>query len=317
MAYFVLLVGQCPRLNLDYHFSWMDCTKFAGLGLFTFRRLPTGKLSILHSLRGQSDSSNVILVVKYLRIFPLMASGRPNFGLLNARSVKKRGVVISDNISTSNIDFLAITETWLNVTHGDHIIRKLAPLVTPLYTFHGKLVIQEVGRRMVAVWDSSTAIFTVKHLPPMVSPSSFEILDASVRRGSRSFRLFVIYRLPNMGGVQPPLLEISLRSIGRLWRRRLIFGRSFWWSLISTYTLTIRSFLSLLEFLGLVQLVTERTHERSHTLVDLFIARTESSFMTPPWVTNLISDHHLIVSSHSKITRRRPDCLFPSETIDD
>ena len=55
---------------------------------------------------------------------------------------------------------------------------------------------------------------------------------------------------------------------------------------------------SLLEFLGLGQLGTERTHERSHML-DLFITRAGSSFMTPPRVTNLIRDHHLIISSPS------------------
>lgn len=40
-----------------------------------------------------------------------------------------------------------------------------------------------------------------------------------------------------------------------------------------------RSFLSLLEFHGLVQLVTERTHERSHTL-DLFILRAGNIYYT-------------------------------------
>lgn len=54
----------------------------------------------------------VRLPVRYSRVRPrdLRALKLPQLGLLNARSVNMRGV-ITDIITTSRIDFLALTET--------------------------------------------------------------------------------------------------------------------------------------------------------------------------------------------------------------
>ena len=47
----------------------------------------------------------------------------PKLGLLNACSVSKRRDIIADLIGSSGLDFLARTETFLNITHGDHILK--------------------------------------------------------------------------------------------------------------------------------------------------------------------------------------------------
>lgn len=115
------------------------------------------------------------------RIFPPLPTGRPNLGLLNVRSVKKRGDVICDTISTTNNDLLAITETWLNVTHGDHIIKKACP--SRFSALHVPRPVGLPGRKKNGggVGRIYRNLYDVKQLSPLVSASSFDILDVSVQ----------------------------------------------------------------------------------------------------------------------------------------
>jgi len=121
----------------------------------------------------------------------------PRLGLLNACSVDKRNAIIPDQIFSSGLDFVAVTETWLNVTHGDFILKKVCP---PGYlSLHVPRPpgVKKRGGGVGFIFRSSYAASLVSS---STSPTSFELMDVSIRSSCKKFRLLIIYRPPDGKG---------------------------------------------------------------------------------------------------------------------
>jgi len=121
----------------------------------------------------------------------------PRLGLLNACSVDKRNAIIPDRIFSSGLDFLAITETWLNVTHGDFILKKVCPPGYASLHVPRPLGVKSRGGGVGFIFRDS---YTVGLVNPTVPSTSFELMDVSIRSSSKQFRLFIIYRPPDAKG---------------------------------------------------------------------------------------------------------------------
>ena len=80
-------------------------------------------------------------------------------GILNVRSAKKRIVVLHDTIRDLNIDFLALTETWISSTAPDAIKQDVAPKGYSVHHAHrGRMNVDEGMVVLRVVWRSSTRI---------------------------------------------------------------------------------------------------------------------------------------------------------------
>ena len=65
------------------------------------------------------------------RVRPRSSGGaeiKTHLGLVNACSLTKRSELITDLISTTRIDVLAITESWLTIDHGDTDLIAMCPI---------------------------------------------------------------------------------------------------------------------------------------------------------------------------------------------
>ena len=221
----------------------------------------------------------------------------PRLGLLNACSVDKRNAIIPDRISSSGLDFLAITETWLNVTHGDFILKRVCPPGYASLHVPRPLGLKTRGGGVGFIFRNS---YTVSSVIPSAPPTSFELMDVSVRSSSKQFRLFIIYRPPDAKG--RPKFSIFLSEFRLLLESSInagvevVIAGDFNIHVDITEDSKASQFLQLIGEMGWSQLVEGRTHKYGHTL-DLILARTGSQFVTGVSVSGLITDHHHVLCS--------------------
>ena len=200
----------------------------------------------------------------------------PRLGLLNARSVCKRKHDIADLIISSGLDFLAITETWLNVTHGDHILKSACP---PGYmSLHVPRLVAK-KKRGGGVGLVFRASFNVRSVQLDVSLTSFELLCVQISSSTKTIRLYVIYRPPERPGFPTfstflsefrTLLEFAVDN-----NEEPVIVGDFNIHVDDSNCNKARSFNQLVEELGWNQLVLGRTHSAAHTL-DLILTRSGS-----------------------------------------
>jgi hypothetical protein len=224
----------------------------------------------------------------------------PQLGLLNARSVSKRKDLIADLIVSLKIDFLALTETWLNMTHGNHILKSACPAgFTAVHLPRPQSVSKKGGGGLGLIYSDA---FTVNRMqqPSNLNLTSFELLDLMISSSTKHCRLLVIYRPPERPRQQSFSVFISefeqlLCSLADIKEDLVIVG-DFNIHVEAVDNCKARLFNQLVESLGWTQLVDGRTHTAAHTL-DLVLTRTGSPFVVNVQVGDLVSDHHLITCS--------------------
>lgn len=239
------------------------------------------------------DSSNLISIA-FNNSPPLEAM------LLNARSLcsneksGKKQLLIHDYIIDLQLDFLAITETWIKPNTPGSALASVTPAG---YTLEH--VPRPSGRNGGGVGLIYRDTFQAKRITtPMFS--SFEHMVTSLKYRSKTFIIIVVYRPPTYknAGVSfttfltefPQLLEDVLLSSDHL-----IITGDFNVHMDNHDVANTKHFNSLIDGLGLVQSVNDTTHRHGHTL-DLILTRpdqTPSSVMVSD-VDSDMFDHYSV-----------------------
>ena len=92
------------------------------------------------------------------------------------------------------IDFLGMTETWLNSENGDGIIKSVCP------DGYSALLLPRPNRRGVGlelIHKTSIEVRRPARPPPLIQPTSFECIDLSLVFRTRRVRFLLVYRLPS------------------------------------------------------------------------------------------------------------------------
>ncbi len=186
-----------------------------------------------------------------------------------------------------------MTETWLNVTHGEHILRSACPPGFTSLHVPRSVSTKKRGGGVGLIFKEAFAVRAVKFDN---LPTSFE-LCASIRSSTKALRLFVIYRPPERPGHPQFSTFLSdfrtlLESAVDLNEEPVIVG-DFNIHVDDEKCSKARSFVQLIEEMGWDQLVLGRTHIAAHTL-DLILTRSASIFVSDVHVSSLVSDHHLV-----------------------
>ncbi|EFX78763.1 hypothetical protein DAPPUDRAFT_104992 [Daphnia pulex] len=106
-----------------------------------------------------------------------------NLALINARSINRKSELINDFISSSSIDVLAVTESWLSGDDGDKDLRAMCPAG---YSF----VHRSRGSRGFGIALIFNSMMSAQRLPSPALHSTFESLD--VLLVFRRFRLRLV-----------------------------------------------------------------------------------------------------------------------------
>jgi len=207
--------------------------------------------------------------------------------LVNARSLLSRSHIVQHHIIENNLDFVAITESWLPVESGDEILRGTCP------AGYSGLHVPRMGRRGggVAVIYRNTVRCRLLSLDFVAQ--SFEFLAVSLSVNSVAIVLLVVYRPPTNNANQfsdefACLLESLVPAPGRL----LIVG-DFNFHVDDKSCHVARSFISLTDSFDLKQYVSDSTNSGGHTL-DLVFSRAADDFISTCYVSDVISDHRAV-----------------------
>ena len=222
-------------------------------------------------------------------------------------------------ISSSHpgLDFLALTETFLNITHGDHILKSACPPGYWSLQIPRALGLKKGGGGVGLIFSD---LFTVKTTEPLTSPTSFEALYLSIRSNTKHVRIFVIYRPPER--TDHPSFSVFMTEFRLLLESSIDISEEL--VIVGDFNIHVENpsnhkgttFNQLLEDMGWIQLVKGRTHKAGHTL-DLVIVRSGNSFVTEVEVSTLVSDHHLVECSIglSRPTREKKIISFATITV--
>ena len=119
---------------------------------------------------------------------------RTCLGLINARSLSNNAELITSYIIDLGLDFLGMTETWLNSENGDGIIKSVCP------DGYSALLLPRPNRRGVGlelIHKTSIEVRRPARPPPLIQPTSFECIDLSLVFQTRRVRFLLVYRLPS------------------------------------------------------------------------------------------------------------------------
>jgi len=215
-----------------------------------------------------------------------------SIGLINSRSLNKKEEIIQQHLLSTNLDVLAVTETWLTAEHGDATLENVCP------AGYDAVHLPRDGRGggVALIYRSSIRVKSslVTLSPP---PTSFELISRSLFLNSVCIRMWVIYRSPSQSVQRfldefSDLLELVSVSSGKL----LIVG-DFNIHVDDPSCSVARKFLSLLDTFGLTQHVKFPTRLQSgrpgHS-VDLVLSRSTDNFVVDCYNSDLISDHFSI-----------------------
>uniref|UniRef100_A0A3P9MP71 Reverse transcriptase domain-containing protein n=1 Tax=Oryzias latipes TaxID=8090 RepID=A0A3P9MP71_ORYLA len=179
------------------------------------------------------------------------------FGLVNTRSLANKTFILKDFFASQGLDFLCLTETWLNVGESS----AFSELLPPDCDYFNSPRTSGRGGGIATIYKS-----TYKCLPPslLVSLSSFE-LELFELGCSPPVLCAVVYRPPKYN--KDFLNEFSglLAEILLKYDRVLIVGDFNIHVCCPDHTMS-KDFLSLIYSFNLVQHVSEPTQERGHTL---------------------------------------------------
>jgi exonuclease III len=218
-------------------------------------------------------------------------------GMLNCQSLRNKTDQIIDIITQSKLDIFAMTETWLKP--GDTDLMSIRSATPPDFSFHHVPRISDSRGGGVAILCRKQLNF--KQCDPLIDVNSFEHIAGVIPFDGTCIRIIVIYRIPpsTVNKLKKTdfikefssLLELVCTFPGKL----LILGDfNLHWEDQSCSERN--EFKQLLNDFDLHQYVNKATHISNHTL-DYVIARPDDHLLKKSTVSDIITDHALILSS--------------------
>lgn len=209
-------------------------------------------------------------------------------GLLNVRSLGKKSFLVNDIISSNNLDFMFLTETWLDTGNCSTTLIETAP---PNYLFLNSVREGRKGGGIAALFNSE---FVCSQMT-FGNFESFEYL-AFLIKTKPNVLMTIIYRPPKASR-SAFLTELGefLSVICTDFDLPIVTG-DFNIHMDSQNDKYANELTTLLESFGLNQHVKEPTHSHGHTL-DLIISRDVQ--MDINVLNCALSDHYLVFFSFS------------------
>lgn len=259
----------------------------------SYRRSPAGDSSL------KRDHGNICVLKRTSLPQENMDSINIKMALINTRSIVNKSFILNNFFTSQSLDFLFITETWVNP--GEQMA--LGDLTPPGCNFLNSPRTSGRGGGVATVFKNS---FKCKRLP-MDTYSSFEAQLLKIEMMIPVFCVLV-YRPPKFNKDFIQQFSDFLSGLVSRGDRLLIIG-DFNIHVCCPSKPLVNDFLLLTESLNLVQYVTDPTHNKGHTL-DLVFSYGFSVFNLEI-LDSGISDHYSLIFE-SVFTCPRPTYVQPS-----
>ena len=220
-----------------------------------------------------------------------------NFGLLNPRSVRNKAVSIYDFVIDQNLDFLALTETWLSSTDESDITEALTPEgYTLTHTPRGN---KDFGGGVGLLTNSSVKCKVLKSS----KFKSFELQENIAKFHEKSVSICVVYRPPPSNKNGLTLFNLFIDEFSEFLAGLCSQPESL--LILGDINIHIDNFsdtnamryLDLLSSFNLTQKVHGSTHTKGHC-IDHLIVRQDDVLVKCPHIHDPgFSDHYAVMSS--------------------
>ena len=118
---------------------------------------------------------------------------RSTWCLLNTRSVVNKAALIHDTLESYDLDFVALTETWLRGDDPPAILQDLAPAGYSVIHFHRGVKGKSRGGGISFIFREG---LSVSALDLKFKPKFFELLTVKLCDGNRRVNISILYRPP-------------------------------------------------------------------------------------------------------------------------
>lgn len=286
--------------NCQSGVNYANLTNMALVSHVQIQHIPVVMTKIIplhHDHLGGVNLSNLAML-PMTRVFRARSVLTPclNIGVLNTQSVRNKTDIITNIIIEQKLDILALTETWLTTDERDQFF--IEALTLPGYDFHSFPRIDNSGHGGVAVLHKSNIkIKTISQY----SSKNFENCVITFILDSKPVDMIVVYRPPpsaknhlSIGGFLEEFGTLMFSYVTS--NKAIIVLGDFNFHVDTHGDRDALQFIDLLASLNLRQHVIGPTHRSGHTL-DCLITRETDSFVKSTEVSDMISDHNLILSS--------------------
>ena len=266
----------------------------------------------LHSngLDQKVNKGNLIQIVPSFHIIQKQNMTKMiKIALVNVQSIKRKEIILLDELMARNIDICAVTETWLKDTMYDKTWVDTSGFKM---NFWDSKWVNRVGKRgggIGIIWNISK--MKCKEISHGAWPTfEFGIWKFSVRNHNKTLAIVTIYRPPGKEPISKFCDEFSefLSSFDMDYDSVVYMG-DFNIHVNNPYDTNMEQFLDMLSALGLDQCVKEATHKQNNTL-DLILMEAVSNIRIFNIHTGTyISDHKLIEA----ILEFTPDRIVQNE----
>ena len=231
------------------------------------------------------DMSLLLLLAGDVSLNPGPGVRNLRLGTVNARSMRDKAPVLSDLMTSKNINILGITETWLTSRETSADLAEMTPKG---FSFFHKPRTQRRGGG-VGLFISMAHKFTSISLP---TQSSFESISGTLECGQSCLNVLNIYRPPGPSTIFFSELQDILSYMASLPHDLVLMGD---FNLhVESSSSDVRQLTGILESFNLDQYVNFPTHIRGHSL-DLMIFSKGCDVLSVS-TSDMISDHFSVIA---------------------
>ena len=241
-----------------------------------------------------------------------LVSNHIRIATINTRSIKNKVELVLENSNLQNLDFLAVTETWLKDTDEDRAWIETSQLESEDLTFQTH---NRQNKRGGGLGLLHRKEYQVTKLPSNLQLDTIEHATWKAQLGKQAITILVIYHPPigNAGNTHTRFLdqvsELLQYSITN--HKNLVVLGDFNIAIQDLGNPDSQTYKDTMEALGLTQHIDQATHQLGNTLDHIYTESIDTLEVRHSFIGEFLSDHRLV---GIEINIRKMRCQLGGQT---
>ena len=241
-----------------------------------------------------------------------LVSNHIRIATVNTRSIKNKVELVLENSNLQNLDFLAVTETWLKDTDEDRAWIETSQLESEELSFQTH---NRQNKRGGGLGLLHRKEYQVTKLDSHLQLDTIEYVTWKAQLGKQAITILVIYHPPigNAGNTHTRFLdqvsELLQYSITN--HKNLVILGDFNISIQDLGNPDSQTYKDTMEALGLTQHISHATHQLGNTLDHIYTESIDALEVRHSFIGEFLSDHRLV---GIEVNIKRMRCQLENQT---
>ena len=282
------------KLKHDTRYCTIPFTTINQVREFKLNKRPS-KLELRRAQIKQKGSHHNNLITIEPKSKDKIVSQYVRIATVNTRSIKNKVDLVLENSELENLDFLAITETWLADTDEDRAWIATSQLESDQYSFHTHNRLEKKGGGLGLLHRKEYQVTKLDN-PAQLDTLEYAIWKAQLRK--LQITLLVIYHPPlgSAGNTHTRFLDqvSELLQIVLTKHNNLVVLGDFNIAIQDLGSPDSITYRDTMTALGLMQHVTQATHNKGNTLDHIYTESIDTLGIRHSFIGDYMSDHRLV-----------------------